>query len=366
MPRYQDGGKPTLRKHAEKELDSILRPINDGTSAPLAVRGVTFNDLLDRHWAAHVEKEKLRQSTQDAYTSMLKNWIKPYFGSTELSMITKDMVSRYFAKLRESGISDLYQKNHYYTLLHKMLELAVDYDLIQKNPVRPTLHRPQVQSGEKRTLPVDKVRGFFQALPVTYRAPLAVLLLTGIRQGELLGLRWMSIDYEAKLIHKTHVVYRGKLVEGLKQTRRTGKLRKHTVGMSQLVENILRGHQAVTLFNRPEDFVFCRADGSPLDPGYIRKRVIYPAMEAAGILVIKQESGMHAFRHTVVSEVAKRLGLKIAQDQAGHSDIGTTANTYTHVDTAQKLEAAQALQEAFADHLLPSLLPSFGTPQLTN
>jgi integrase len=85
-------------------------------------------------------------------------------------------------------------------------------------------------------------------------------------------------------------------------------------------------------------------------------------MEAAGISVIKQESGLHLFRHTVVSEVAKRLGLKMAQDQAGHSDISTTSNIYVHVDTAQKLEAAQAFQEAFANHLLPRLLPRLGTP----
>ena len=60
-----------------------------------------------------------------------------------------------------------------------------------------------------------------------------------MRQGELLGLRWMDMDFEAKLIRKTHVVYKGKLIEGLKQTRRTGKPRKHTVGMSPLVEQIL-------------------------------------------------------------------------------------------------------------------------------
>jgi hypothetical protein len=54
------------------------------------------------------------------------------------------------------------------------------------------------------------------------------------------------------------------------------------------------------------------------------------------------------------------------QDEAGHSDISTTSNIYVHVDAAQKLEAAQALQEAFANDLLPSLLPTLGTPQLTN
>jgi integrase len=188
-----------------------------------------------------VEKQKMRQSTQDAYASMLKNWIHPFFGNMELSRITKDTMSSFFTKLRRAGKSGLYQKNQY-TLLHKIFELAVAYDLIQVSPVNAILHRPQVDRGEKRTLPVDKVRGFFEALPLAYRAPLAVLLLTGMRQSELLGLRWEAIDFDSKLIHKTHVVYRGKLIEGLKQTRRNGKLRKHTVGMAEIVEHILRGH----------------------------------------------------------------------------------------------------------------------------
>jgi integrase len=344
-------------KHAEKELATILQPINAGNSTPLAVRGVTFNTLLERHWNAYVERQKMRPSTQDGYKSMLEIWIKPYFGHMELAKITKETVSGFFKKLRDEKKSDQYQKN-IYGMLHKIFELAVAFDLLQVSPVNAMLHRPHVERGEKQTLPLDKVRAFFHALPESWKAPIAVLLLTGMRQGELLGLRWGDIDFESKLICKTHVVYKGQLIEGLKQTRRTGKPRKHTVGMPELVEQILTKHKEVTLFNEPEHFVFCREDGRPLDPDHARRYVLYPAMTAAGIPVVKRESGLHMFRHTVVSEVAKRLGLKMAQDQAGHSDIQTTANIYTHVDAAQKLQAAAALQEAFATHLLPTLSAS--------
>jgi len=87
-------------------------------------------------------------------------------------------------------------------MLHKMFELAVAFDLIQVSPVNAILHRPHVERGEKQTLPLDKVRAFFDALPVRWRAPIAVLLLTGMRQGELLGLRWMDIDFDSKLVRK--------------------------------------------------------------------------------------------------------------------------------------------------------------------
>jgi integrase len=91
-----------------------------------------------------------------------------------------------------------------------------------------------------------------------------------------------------------------------------------------------------------------------MDPDHIRRYVIYPAMETAGIPRENRENGLHMFRHTVVSELAKRSGLLAAQRQAGHSNIATTADTYTHIDMEQVLGNANALSEAFAAYLLPA------------
>src|SRR5262245_119207 len=171
---------------------------------------------------------------------MLNNWIKPFFGEMPLQQITKATVGEFFSKLREEGLTDTYRKN-VYSLLSKILDIAVAYDLLQLSPVNKTLHRPTVVREEKPTLPTEKVKEFFVALPGPWRAPVAVLLLTGLRQGELLGLRWQDLDFTSKLIHKRNVVYRGELIAGLKDTRRTdGRPRKqHVIGMSGLVETIL-------------------------------------------------------------------------------------------------------------------------------
>src|SRR5262249_37781232 len=150
--------------------------------------------LLGSHWQDYVTNQKLRRSTQDGYEAMLDNWIKPFFGDLLLNTITKAIVSDFFSKLREEGLSEQYQKN-IYGLLSKLFEVAVAFDLVQVSPVNAMLHRPQVMHGEKQTLPVEKVREFFEALQDGWRIPLAVLLLTGMRQGELLGLRWQDIDF---------------------------------------------------------------------------------------------------------------------------------------------------------------------------
>ena len=66
--------------------------------------------------------------------------------------------------------------------------------------------------------------------------------------------------------------------------------------------------------------VFCREDSPPIDPDQFRRYVLYPAMDAAGIKREKWQNGLHMFRHTVVSEISNLAGLRIAQEQAGHSD----------------------------------------------
>ncbi len=356
MPRYQDAAqtKPTLRKHAEKELRNILAPINANATRPLAVRGVTFNTLLERYWTNHVQQRKLRRSTLDGYSSMLENWINPFFGDLFLDKITKNTVSEFFTHLRSEGLSAQYRKN-VYGLLHKTFEVAEAFDLISHSPVNPMLHRQRSMHGEKPTLPVEKVRAFFEALPEAWRPFFVVLLLTGMRQGELLGLRWQDVDFTSKLIHKRNVVYRGQLVVGLKQTRRTGHAKQHVIGMPPLVENVLKLHKSRSQFTHSECFIFSREDGRPLDPDHIRRYVLYPALKAAEIPVEERGSGLHMFRHTVVSIVAKHGSLKSAQDQAGHSDISTTADIYTHVDAEQNLKNAEILQKGFAAHLLPTL-----------
>jgi integrase len=354
LPR-EINGKETVKKDAQQALNRTLAEVNARQGIAVeGLPGVTFQGLLDAHWSDYVERNKLRDSTLDGYKSIIELWLKPYFGDMLLSRITKETVTAFFKHLRAEKLSEQYQKN-IYGLLNKLFELAVAFELVQFTPVNKMLHRPLVEHGEKQTLPVDKVKAFFAALPVAFRAAIAVLLLTGMRQGELLGLRWQDVDFDSKLLWKRNVVYRGRLVEGLKQTRHTGRTKKHVIGMSDMVVNILTTHKKYSAFTTPESYVFCREDGRPMDPDHLRRYVLYPAMETAGVPLVARESGLHMFRHTVVSVVARRLGIKSAQDQAGHADIGTTADTYTHVDTEQKLESAQALQDTFAAYLLPAL-----------
>jgi integrase len=196
-------------------------------------------------------------------------------------------------------------------LLSLLFRMARAYGLIQFSPVEPFLHRPSVVHKEKPTFPLEKGKDFLDALPAEWQPFVAVLSLTGMRQGELLGLRWQDVDFNARLIHKRNVVYKGKLVEGLKQTgkKKAGRLRKHQVGISPLLECVLKAHQEnqETPFKslrrerdaaghalKPEDYVFCQDNGRPVNPDHFRRYVLYPALETAGIVEKTEEQRRRA------------------------------------------------------------------------
>ena len=106
-----------------------------------------------------------------------------------------------------------------------------------------------------------------------------------------------------------------------------------TIGMPEPLAATLTALKEKSDFTKAEDFMFCQADGKPIDPDSLRRSGIYPAMAKAGIPFQKRASGCHAFRHFVAPMIHKQTGsLKLAQQQLGHSTLSTTADIYTFVD----------------------------------
>lgn len=357
-PRYQeDGVKPTLAKHAQQLLDSILADINTQNGGMVQVKPtVIFSDLVESYWKPYMVKQRMRPSTIDGYSSPLEKWINPFFGKMTISKIGPEDVTRFMMKLEEAKLASKYQKN-IYCLLMRVFEIARTYDLIAVSPLRPLLHRPSVERKEKPVLPVEKLRDLFQAMTsFRDRAFYATLIMTGMRQGEALAVRRQDVDFVQGSIHKSNVVYRGELVAGLKNTRKDGKIRQHTVAMPEMLKGILVSIMETSEFKDPDSYVFHQADGKPLDPDHMRNYVLYPALDSIGVERTPYGFGHHMFRHMAATRIASTLGLKHAQQQLDHSDIQTTANIYTHQNLVQKHESASALEGQLADsatYLLP-------------
>jgi integrase len=157
-----------------------------------------------------------------------------------LDEVTPRTATEFMAKkLIPANLASKTRRN-IYNLLSEVFEVGVDNRLIAENPVRGRIHRPAVIQDEKPVLPLEKFWTLICELPTQRdKALVWTIALTGCRVGEVLGLRRRSIDFENRLIHFTHVVYRNRLIPGLKETRKRRRRRQLAVGLSDLLARIL-------------------------------------------------------------------------------------------------------------------------------
>ena len=110
-----------------------------------------------------------------------------------------------------------------------------------------------------------------------------------------------------------------------------------------------------------DDLVFCKDDGSPLNPDVLRRDVLYPTLGRLGIARNSRAAGSHTFRHSAATIVNQKTGnLKLVQKLLGHSNLSTTADVYTHTSADADRSAALALEEAIFGDLF-QVVPRFGT-----
>lgn len=150
------------------------------------------------------------------------------------------------------------------------------------------------------------------------------------------------------LMSVTHSLWRRELV-----TPKTDDSAR-TIHLTEVLTNLLAERKDSVRFNVPEDFVFGRVDGTPQDPDFLRKQVLYKAMKAAGIEPGYRTHGFHLFRHSAGSIVHSiTRDVKTTQELLGHSRLSTTADIYTHVEKVVGEQASEALAKTITDQEIP-------------
>jgi integrase len=180
-------------------------------------------------------------------------------------------------------------------------------------------------------------------------------MLTGARLGELLGLQWKHIDLPMKTLYIKQALWEGEVV----QPKTEGSVRVIYFGPSLLSALTLQKQNSN--HNNPDDFVFCKEEGSSLNPDVLRRDVLYPTLDRLRIARGSRTAGFHTFRHSAATIVNQKTGnLKLVQKLLGHSNLSTTADVYTHTFADADRGAARALEEAIYGDLF-QVVPSFGT-----
>jgi len=172
----------------------------------------------------------------------------------------------------------------------------------------------------------------------------SLIAATGLRIGELLGLRWRAVD----LTNGTLAV-RESVFEGQFQLPKTQKARR-TIPLGPRTIEGLKVHRTVVSRTAPEDLVFGNRNGDPQRESKLLRNVLQPAARSAGLGRVT----WHQFRHIHSSLLNDlRVPVKIAQEQLGHASISTTLNTYTHVVDASHRKAIEAVENPFGPTVLP-------------
>src|SRR5467141_4960076 len=195
---------PTRRK-AMQVLSQKLRPINRGDARPQSVR--TFGDFVKDDWMP-VILPTLKYATQKHYRYMLDVHLIPAFGKRQLRELTREELQSFLSRKLNSGLS--WETVHHFKCgLSKILSAAEEWGCINENVAQKT-KLPRRQHGAERTvLTPAQVRKLAATLNEPARSITLLLVLTGLRVGELLALRWGNIDLNAQLLRVVETVYDG-------------------------------------------------------------------------------------------------------------------------------------------------------------
>jgi integrase len=322
--KRQPGGRDGMTQvQAEREL---RRRIESDVVVAAASQRWTLGEA-GAEYVDHLEHvmERKRTTIQD-YRGYLRRHLEPFFGTRPLDRIDGARVTDYLKRKRAEGLSSKTVKNHL-NFLHGVFAFAMKRGWASTNPVAQ-VDRPKKARSPYRRLrflsPVE-LEALNRAVPddvlgLVERPLYLTAAMTGLRQGELLGLRWCDVDWPAGRIRVADNYTRGAF-----DTPKSDHGRR-SVPMADRVASELELHFQRSLYRTDDDLVFCHPEtGHVLDASKVRKR-FKEALAAAAVNRIT----FHELRHTFGTQMAAAgAPLRAIQEWMGHADAKTT-EIYAH------------------------------------
>lgn len=333
----------------------------------LADKPVPVSQTLNETFILWKElKRGLRESTFRNYCYLYDSFIRDSLGRMPILMIKKSNVKRFYNYLADSRGIQRGTIDGIQSVLHQVLQIAVNDGWIPNNPADNAIRefmrarnfeqkKPKALSRQEQSL----LMTFLSESELYHRwyPIIAVMLGTGMRVGEVTGLRWCDIDLEGRLIDVNHtLVYfddgAHKMKYAINNTKTPASKRRipmtDTVRSAFLLEREFQNLLGTTCKMEVDgytDFVFLNRFGNVHHQGSLNKavqRIIRDCNDAQFIenetpSVLLPSFSCHSLRHTFISNlVEKNVPMKVIQELAGHADISTTMNIYTHLSDARK------------------------------
>jgi integrase len=323
------------KKEVQDKLGVLMPQQQSGSLGDM--KRITMGAFLDQ-WLENTVRLNKRASTHASYLQIVTKHIKPFIGGMQLSKLSPAAVGTFYATLEREGRSGrMRQMAH--AVLHRALERAVKLGQAARN-VCDAVERPEAPRHEITPLTQDQTVAFLKATDETRLRALYILAIaSGLRQGELFALRWDDIDLNLGVlsVRRTVVQIGTDFVVNEPKTARGKRLVELPAYAVEALQQHLRcmmieGHAGA-------GWVFVSRNGKFLRRNVVRQQ-LREIVTKAGLPKIR----FHDLRHTCATLLMSGgTHAKVVQERLGHSQIGVTLDTYSHVLPGMQRDAANSL-----------------------
>jgi integrase len=310
---------------------------------------LTVGEYLNS-WLKGSVRGSVRQSTFDRYEIAVRVHIKPALGRVKLKKLSPAHVAGFYQDRLAAGSAPA-SVNKLHVTLRKALDQAVKWHMVPRN-VAEAVKAPRPAPPEMRTLSAEETRKLIEVARGDKLGALYMLAVhTGMRQGELLALKWQDVDLEnAKLsVRRTLTMSNGRILLGELKTKRSRRtIRLTDAAIQALHEHLARqleGMERLGDAYRDEGLIFASQVGTPINPTNLRRRSFAALLRRANLPKIR----FHDLRHTCATLLLSRnVHPKYVQELLGHANIAITLDTYSHVIPGMGDHAMRAMEDVLS------------------
>lgn len=311
---------------------------------------IYFNSFINDYLNL-VAKQNVKSSTYYGYNTVVQKRLVPKFGHIKIKSLTPKMIMTYYKELLDEGLTEEYIQ-YLHSILLMSAKTAIDWKYV-KNDFMHNVKPPRRKKKTVETWTIEECNTFLDRMKQQkdhIHMLYYLAIYTGMRRGELLGLRWGDVDFNNKRIFVKHSLYfiggKGLVLQEPKTA--SGK---RNVAIDENIINELKSYrlkkqqQLLQVGQKLNDdhFVVSAFGGEPVNPNTIHKQFLYD-IKLAGVKRIR----FHDLRHThatVMLEIGENT--KIVSERLGHANTSITLDKYSHVTPNMQDSSIENFSKAF-------------------